>query len=82
MKFFLLFFIVIPHLIVAQPPIIEWQKSIGGSFREFPEKIISTTDGGYAITGYSESNNFDVPFNAGSYDIYNTTIQFVLLNTF
>ncbi len=70
MKFFLLFFIVIPHLIVAQPPIIEWQKSIGGSFKDNVEKIIDTSDGGFVIVGYSVSNNFDIPSNNGQNDIF------------
>lgn len=70
MKFFLLFFIIIPHLIVAQPPIIEWQKSIGGSFKDNVEKIIDTSDGGFVIVGYSVSNNFDIPSNNGQNDIF------------
>ncbi len=43
---------------------IEWTKTIGGSSYDFGHSIIQTTDGGYAIAGYTES------FGAGFYDVY------------
>lgn len=33
--------------------VIEWQKSIGGIYSEYPTSIQQTTDGGYIITGTS-----------------------------
>lgn len=44
---------------MAQPA-IEWQHSFGGSNAEVANSIIQTTDGGYAIAGYSDSHNGDV----------------------
>jgi hypothetical protein len=40
--------------------IIEWQKSLGGSNDDGAYSIDQTADGGYIVTGYSESNDGDV----------------------
>lgn len=37
-----------------------WQKCLGGSGREQAHSIIQTRDGGYAVAGYTTSNNGDV----------------------
>lgn len=66
----LLILIKIPHLIFAQTPTIEWQKSIGGSSKDTAEKIILTSNGEYMIAGYSLSGNFDIPSNVGQNDIF------------
>jgi hypothetical protein len=39
---------------------IEWQKTYGGSANDGANSIIQTNDGGYIITGYTESNDGDV----------------------
>ncbi len=39
---------------------IQWQKSLGGSDRDGAESIQQTTDGGYIVAGYTESNDGDV----------------------
>ena len=36
---------------------IEWQKTFGGSKREWINNIRQTTDGGYIFTGFTESND-------------------------
>ncbi len=41
---------------------VQWQKHIGESRVDYPESIIQTTDGGYAITGRTESNDSDAVF--------------------
>lgn len=66
----LLILLQISHILFAQSPIIEWQKSIGGSSKDIAEKIIITTDGGFVIIGSSQSNNFDIPSNVGQNDIF------------
>ncbi len=51
-------------------PEIEWQKTYGGSTRDFAKSIIATPDGGYAVAGYTESNDGDVTENKGRYDYW------------
>jgi len=39
---------------------IQWQKSLGGSIYEVGSSIRQTTDGGYIVSGYTNSNDGDV----------------------
>src|SRR2546423_14809379 len=43
---------------------LEWGEAIGGATDEFAQSIIQTSDGGYAIAGYTRS------FGAGNDDYY------------
>jgi hypothetical protein len=43
---------------------LQWTKTIGGPAREEGNSLIQTSDGGYAIAGYTES------FGAGELDVY------------
>ena len=49
-----LFFFV--FTIQAQDPNILWQRTVGGSDYDFLSEIITTSDGGFAVGGYSRSN--------------------------
>lgn len=49
---------------------IDWQKSLGGAEDDKAYSIQQTTDGGYIIAGYSESNNGDVTGNHGGADFW------------
>jgi hypothetical protein len=49
---------------------IQWQRSYGGSSHEDPRCIIQTSDGGYAVSGYSWSSNHDVDSNQGQGDMW------------
>ncbi|WP_299135866.1 hypothetical protein [uncultured Tenacibaculum sp.] len=49
---------------------LEWKKTYGGSNDDRGEKIISTSDGGYAILGYTKSNDIDITNNAGDRDFW------------
>ena len=49
---------------------IQWEKSLGGSFGDYAQSIQQTTDGGYIVAGYSESNDGDVSGNHGSSDYW------------
>jgi hypothetical protein len=49
---------------------IEWQKSLGGSNSDQARSIQQTNDGGYIVTGESDSNDGDVSGNHGSQDIW------------
>ncbi len=44
----------------AQSPVIDWQKNYGGTANDVATDAIRTADGGYAVAGYTESNNGDV----------------------
>jgi hypothetical protein len=43
---------------------LQWTKTIGGTGSDYARSIIQTTDGGYAVAGYTTS------FGAGNYDAY------------
>ena len=58
--------VLIKFLFNAQAPNILWQKSYGGSEEDVATSVALTSDGGYIIVGYSESNNGDVSNHHGS----------------
>lgn len=45
---------------------IQWQKTLGGTEDESPTVIKQTFDGGYIISGYSQSDDGDLNFHHGS----------------
>ena len=49
---------------------IEWQKTLGGTRRDEAYSIIQTRDGGYAVAGYTASNNGDVSGYYGGGDFW------------
>jgi len=49
---------------------LQWQKTYGGSGDDRGNEVIQTTDGGYAILGYSQSNDGDVSENFGFSDYW------------
>ncbi len=49
---------------------LQWSKTYGGSADDRGTKIINTTDGGFAVIGYTRSNDGDVSFNNGFYDFW------------
>lgn len=49
---------------------LEWSKTYGGSGDDRGNTIIQTLDSGYAILGYSTSNDLDVTVNAGAQDYW------------
>ena len=48
----------------------EWQKTYGGTNRDWGEEIIETSDGGYILTGLTESNDGDVTGSHGAQDLW------------
>lgn len=49
---------------------LQWSKTYGGSADDRGTDIINTTDGGFAVIGYTRSNDGDVSFNNGFYDFW------------
>lgn len=68
MKYF--YFLFLPFLGVAQIPVIEWQKSLGGSGYDYANSVHQTSDGGYIVAGYTSSNDGDVSGNHGEDDVW------------
>ena len=50
--------------------IIKWESTYGGSGSDEATSVILTSDDGYAVTGYTSSNNFDVKGNHGGSDCW------------
>jgi len=49
---------------------LQWQKCLGGTNQDEASAIIQTIDGGFAIGGYTNSNDGDVSGNNGGYDFW------------
>lgn len=49
---------------------LQWQKSYGGTANDYSNKIQQTADGGYVVTGVSNSSDGDVTNHHGSADIW------------
>lgn len=47
-----------------------WQRSLGGTRDDYAANIIQTNDGGYAVCGYTNSNDDDVSGNHGASDYW------------
>lgn len=47
-----------------------WQKTFGGSSDDRGQSLISTTDGGFAVTGFTRSNDGDISTNHGFQDFW------------
>ncbi len=47
-----------------------WSKTIGGSLNDYGSSIIATSDGNFAIAGYSASKDGDLPGNVGMHDFF------------
>ncbi len=60
---FLVALLVSPTILFAQAPSILWQRCLGGMIDDYAGKIISTTDGGFAIAGFAGSDDGDVSGN-------------------
>ncbi len=59
----------------AQPD-LEWEKSFGGTDHDFGYEIQQTSDGGYIISGRSDSNDGDLQGNNGGFDIWVIKLDF------
>lgn len=48
----------------------QWDKYFGGTQNDRIYDVVQANDGGFVMVGYSESNDFDVTDNHGSYDYW------------
>ena len=48
----------------------QWYRYFGGTQNDRVNDVVEANDGGIVMVGYSESNNFDVTDNKGSYDYW------------
>jgi len=56
--------LLVTVLSFAQPPEIQWTTIFGGTLNDYFKSIDLTSDGGYIMTGYTES------YGSGFYDVY------------
>ncbi len=54
----------------GQEASLQWSKTYGGANDDRGRKIIQTSDGGYALVGYSNSNDGNVSENNGARDFW------------
>jgi hypothetical protein len=55
---------------------LEWSKTYGGSLDDRGNSLIQTQDGGFLITGESNSNDEDASSNSGLYDFWVIKINY------
>jgi hypothetical protein len=55
---------------LSEDGMLQWQKCLGGSMDEWGRSIQQTTDGGYILTGHTQSNDGDVSGNHGGPDVW------------
>ena len=49
---------------------LQWRRYFGGSNNDRSFSVVQANDGGYVIAGFSESMDFDITSNQGSYDYW------------
>ncbi|MBP6334066.1 MAG: PKD domain-containing protein [Bacteroidia bacterium] len=66
--------LLMPYLtgFAAAPPLLEWQRCMGGTGQDMPVRLIKGNDGYIYTLGSSSSNDGDVGSNKGSLDIWLT----------
>jgi hypothetical protein len=67
----LLTFFISIHSVFGQAPVVQWQKTFGGSGYENLQDVYQTNDKGYIAVGSTNSaNSGNVGFNGGEYDYW------------
>jgi hypothetical protein len=49
---------------------IVWQRCLGGSGEDTAKCVLQTSDGGYIVAGYTDSDDGDVTGHHGAYDLW------------
>lgn len=55
---------------LGQGRLIEWSRSLGGSGYDTGSAVVAAPDGGFIVTGKTDSNDGDVSGNNGGYDLW------------
>lgn len=69
-KIILKFSLLIVSLTTYAQPSVQWKNVFGGTFQDDAYSVQQTTDGGFIIAGYTNSNNGDVTGNNGGTDFW------------
>ena len=54
----------------------EWQRIYGGTTDDYAQSVLETSDNGYLVTGYSQSDDGDVLDNHGDMDVWILKLDF------
>jgi len=54
---------------------VEWRRYFGGTSNDRAYGVVRSDDSGFVMTGFSESNDFDIKNNQGSYDFWTVKID-------
>ncbi len=49
---------------------IQWRKYFGGTNNDRSHAVVEANDGGYVLSGFTESEDFDIKSSRGSYDFW------------
>ena len=58
-------FLCLKQLNAQTPPVIQWQKSYGGSDDDIGMSVVNSQEGGFLLGGYTRSEDGDVESNHG-----------------
>ncbi|MEM9685380.1 MAG: hypothetical protein AAF934_00475 [Bacteroidota bacterium] len=50
--------------------VLQWSRYFGGSNNDRSYSVVQANDGGFVLTGFSESNDFNITDSKGSYDFW------------
>lgn len=70
LKLYPLLFFIFCHTTSAQVPNVIWQRCLGGVLFEYGYSIELTSDGGYIIGSFTQSDDGDVTGNHGNSDLW------------
>jgi hypothetical protein len=54
---------------------LEWRRYFGGTNNDRAHAVVQSNDGGFVLSGFSESNDFDISNTKGSYDFWVVNID-------
>ncbi|HRH67024.1 MAG TPA: hypothetical protein PLU53_12050, partial [Bacteroidia bacterium] len=60
----------ISEVYASAPPLLDWQKCIGGSGLDMPVKVIRSQDGSLLMIGSTGSSDGNISLNHGSSDVW------------